>query len=352
MHGSHRLINTDVVEGLAGLDAGSVQCCVTSPPYWGLRDYGVEGQLGLEPTPQVFVERLVGVFGAVRRVLRDDGVLFVNLGDSYANSSTGGGGPVDVRTDGRNTTPGDKVRGRLEGVNTMAPGLRPKSLVGVPERFALAMMDSGWIWRSRMPWVKRSAMPESCRDRPASAVEYVLMFVKQPRYFWDGEAVRRKENKKVGTPGHIAGGNGVRAGSRNGLRGKVYESGRSFRNTDLFLESLTAPHGLIQSADGEPLALDVNPQPFAEAHFATFPEALIRPLIQAGSAEGDTVLDPFAGSGTTLLVACQLGRDAIGIELSAEYVELAESRIGRALKPSTYVDHTGDPGPLFAEVAS
>ena len=432
-NGSTTILVGDVSEKLAGLDAASVQCCVTSPPYWGLRDYGCEGQIGLEPTPAEFVARLVGVFREVRRVLRPDGVCFVNLGDSYASGEVG-------RHDRSDDADCEYAQGRQrQGKRQQAKvktGLRPKSLVGIPSRFALAMQDDGWIWRSMMPWVKRSAMPESVRDRPSSAIEYWLMFTQEPRYFWDAEAVRRAEANPGASARQIqyqkatrdrAGEKGEKVNHSQAWGGErdTYKGGRAFRNTDLLYESLTAPHGLIQSAEGDPLALDVNPQAFGEAHFATFPEKLVEPLIRAATSEkgqwprcgtawvrrvesspnfsgqgrdhiagGDkvcgqgwegvpratlstttlggsptcgcysetaelskvdvlppqpqTVLDPFCGSGTTLLVAARLGRDAIGIELSSDYAAMAERRIGLALRPATFCDpHGADAGPLF-----
>ena len=239
-NGSTTILVGDVSEKLAGLDAASVQCCVTSPPYWGLRDYGCEGQIGLEPTPAEFVARLVGVFREVRRVLRPDGVCFVNLGDSYASGEVG-------RHDRSDDADCEYAQGRQrQGKRQQAKvktGLRPKSLVGIPSRFALAMQDDGWIWRSMMPWVKRSAMPESVRDRPSSAIEYWLMFTQGPRYYWDAEAVRR-----AGPTYHRAAGGYEKQDvegefrTRGGFaKNDLTPHGRAFRTTDILYESLTAP---------------------------------------------------------------------------------------------------------------
>lgn len=401
-----RILLGDVRTRLAGLPADSVHCIVTSPPYWGLRDYGVAGQLGLEPTPGEHVAAMVDVFRAVRRVMRPDGVCWVNYGDSYAGT-VNGRSAADTKALGR-----DDRTFRDKPFSTAVGGLKPKDLCMVPFRFALAMQDDGWWLRSVLPWVKRNGMPESIEDRPATAVEYVFMFTRSARYRYDADAVKRvmapgsiarleqdvdnqvgsaranggaKTNgrmKAVGTLQHKYGADtdgayrrlsGANEAStlieRQRARGRstygrhtlgealpldqrrergidprheghinhttldTFPRGeRNFRNGDLFFESIGTdgggPHGLLTDADGAPLALDVAPQPFAEAHFATFPPKLIAPLIKAGCPDGGTVLDPFGGAGTTGLVASGLGRDAILIELNPDYAEIARRRIG------------------------
>ena len=407
-----RILLGDVRARLADLPADSVHCVVTSPPYWGLRDYGVGGQLGLEPTPAAHVAAMVEVFRAVRRVLRPDGVCWVNYGDSYAGA-VNGRSAADTKAAGR-----DDRTFRDKPFSTVSPGwksgagLKPKDLCMVPFRFALAMQEDGWWLRSVLPWIKRNGMPESITDRPASAVEYVFLFARSERYRYDAAAVKRvtapasiarlsqdvdsqagsaranggaKTNgpmKAVGTvamkdgadsDGAFRRHNGANASStliaRQRARGRStcgrhtlgealpvaqqrergltprHEGGinhttldefprgeRNFRNNDLFFESLgddgQGPHGLITDAGGAPLALDVAPRPFAEAHFATFPPKLVAPLIKAGCPAGGTVLDPFGGAGTTGLVASGLGRAAILIELNPDYAELARRRIG------------------------
>lgn len=380
---SVRILRGDVREQLKTLADESVHCVVTSPPYWGLRDYGVSGQLGLEPTPQAHVAAMVEVFREVRRVLRKDGVCWVNYGDSYAGS-------VNGRTAADTKAAGNDDRTfRDKPFGTATGGLKPKDLCGVPFRFALAMQDDGWWWRSCLPWVKRNGMPESITDRPATAVEYVFMFTKSARYWYDAAAVRRElAPASIGRLAqdidNQAGSDRANGGRKTngamkavGRRGKqadivlhqdpararrtagfnarwdekearsrgvpprhaqygssdqsglddVERGSRNFRNADLFFESLEGPHGLLTDGEGSPLALDVPPQPFREAHFATFPPKLIEPLLKAGCPKGGTVLDPFFGAGTTGLVADRLGRDCIGIEINSEYAAIAERRI-------------------------
>jgi DNA modification methylase len=361
-----RLLQGDVREQLAVLVPGSVHCVVTSPPYWGLRDYGtgtweggeagcdhkrakqaprefecgrkdgtgmrsclswterdgttfggicgkcgarrIDRQIGLEATPDEFLAVMVEVFRGVRRVLRDDGTCFVNLGDGHTN----------------------------------------KQLQMMPARLAIALQADGWWLRSQMPWVKRSAMPESVTDRPASAVEYVFLLTKSARYFFDAEAVKRAPSGNAHAQGNGYGqkadvpGNGTRANSSakaamHNATASDLPSSRNFRNSDLFYDSLTAPHGLISDQDGHPLALDVNPSGYANAHFATFSTKLVEPLIRAGCPPGGTVLDPFCGAATTCLVADRLGRDAIGIDLNPVYLEMS-------------LDRLVSDGPLFAQV--
>lgn len=555
-----RFLVGDVREQLRLLPDESVHCVVTSPPYWGLRDYGtacweggdpacdhgvrrwdgpkqtqgaqsghasaadklarqvcrcgaqrVDNQLGLEPTPQEHVERMVSIFRDVRRVLRKDGVCWVNYGDSYA-TSVNGRSAADTKASGNDdrtfrdkpfgtATPNWKKRvtalqdradvdvggwGNRDDSLRWRGGdlLKAKDLCMVPFRFALAMQADGWWLRSVLPWVKRNAMPESIRDRPATAIEYVFMFARSERYAYDAEAVRQplalssgprkdrdaratgdtsalsgaayeppgqaphakarykmpdnwdtgpgghgsfhRQGREKGRPafhgsdqskfgddtnGQFRRHHGASADKQRGHgrrhagfndrwddmgRAEQQANGRNFRNSDLFFESIAKPHGLLTDVDGEPLALDVAPKPFREAHFATFPPKLIEPLIKAGAPEhgccpqcgapwrrqvavsyevggpkhGEnakalrygrddhlnaepyktrtsetigweprckcpahepvpcTVLDPFGGSGTTALVAEQLGRNSVLIELNPEYVEIARKRLG------------------------
>lgn len=351
---SVRILLGDVRDRLKELPDESVHCVVTSPPYWGLRDYGIGGQLGLEPTPQGHVAAMVGVFREVRRVLRKDGVCWVNYGDSYAGSVNGRSAADTKALGNDDRTFRDKPFGTATG------GLKPKDLCGVPFRFALAMQDDGWWWRSCLPWVKRNGMPESIKDRPATAVEYVFMFSRSARYWYDADAVRRQlapssiprlaqdtENQagskranggaKTNGTMKAVGGRSRGVPPRHAQYASSDQSGlddvergeRNFRNSDLFFESLDCPHGLLTDSEGAPLALDVPPQPFREAHFATFPPNLIEPLVKAGCPAGGTMLDPFGGAGTTGLVADRLGRNAILIELNPEYAEIARRRIAK-----------------------
>jgi len=296
------IVQSDAAEALRGMDAGSVHCCVTSPPYWGLRDYGEADQLGLEPTPDLYVERMVEVFAEVRRVLRDDGTLWLNLGDSYA---TGAGAVGDCPGGG---SQGDNWKGATTSPNRMPiPGLKPKDLVGIPWRAAFALQADGWYLRSDIIWAKPNPMPESVRDRPTKAHEYIFLLSKSKRYFYDADAIA--EN---GNPSNYRGNPTTRRcppgkqpqGKMDARRGEIDATTRNKRTV-----------------------WTVTTKPYAEAHFATFPPKLIEPCVLAGCPEGGTVLDPFCGSGTTGVVALRASRDFLGIELNPEYVTMARHRI-------------------------
>jgi DNA modification methylase len=305
-----RIINGDCREVLRTLEPESVHCVVTSPPYFGLRDYGVAGQIGLEPTIDEYVSEMVGVFREVRRVLRSDGTLWLNLGDSYA-----GGGTI-----GRNdTTPEALERraaiygtgtgsGSLVGKGGNRPkveSLKPKDLCGIPWRVAFALQADGWFLRQDIIWHKPNPMPESVTDRCTKSHEYMFLLTKSARYFYDHEAVKekgvepdRKRNDRIG---------GARGHTVRHSEGAIMGASET-RNKRSVWTVATAP--------------------FKQAHFATFPPALIEPCIKAGCPKGGTVLDPFGGAGTTGLVADRLQRNAILIELNPEYAAMAGNRIG------------------------
>lgn len=299
----------DCREILKALVAGSVQCCVTSPPYFGLRDYGVSGQIGLEQTPDAFVAELVAVFREVRRVLADDGTLWLNLGDSYAASGRGGNpdhSPHQMQRENRGSI-------SVVGRKTRAPvgELKPKDLIGIPWRVAFALQADGWTLRSDIIWHKPNPMPESVTDRPTKAHEYLFLLSKSPTYYYNSDAIAEPV---------------VRAGWA--------------------METRTTP-GNPDRDDTEGLSTSRNRRsvwsvathPFSEAHFATFPPKLIEPCILAGSKPGDTILDPFGGAGTTGLVADRHHRHALLIELNPEYAAMARRRIT-------------DDAPLFADGAA
>lgn len=288
----------DVRAILPTLDAGSVRCCVTSPPYWRLRDYGVSGQIGMEPTPEAYITQLVAVFRAVRRVLADDGTLWVNMGDSYAGGGAGARGKSGQRAN-RTFTP---TRG---GGPRPPNGLKPKDLMMLPARLALALQSDGWWLRSDIIWHKPNPLPENVTDRPTSAHEHVLLLAKSARYYYDAGAI--KEDAVKGSAG--AGRRNYRIDVRHGRVSdgqtmQEAEAGRNKRNV-----------------------WTVATCPYREAHFATFPLALVEPCILAGSRAGDTVLDPFSGSGATGVVALRHGRSYVGVELNAEYAEMSRRRI-------------------------
>jgi DNA modification methylase len=422
-----RILMGDVFEQLAALPADHFACVLTSPPYWGLRSYldaahpDKPKEIGCEPTLGEHLDVMVRFCREVRRVLRPDGVFWLNYGDCYATSPNGRSaadtkaagtddrtfrdkpfstvGPVyppdpgnpfpDVGRRGGGNAPSGAIyeiqptsrqnarRGRsgnlgnggINGVaipegRIVAGGyLKPKDLCLIPQRLAIALQEDGWWVRSLLPWVKRNGMPESIRDRPASSVEYVIMLTKSERYAYDAEAVRRpaslSTNARVSQnvaaqagsdranggaktngpmkavirrPKRIAEGQGVRSNEsfENATCAEVLPD-RNFRNTDLFFDSLEPPFGLISGSDGLPIAIDVCPQGFKEAHFATFPEALATPLLLAGNPAKGPVLDPFGGAGTVGLVAERLGMDSTLIELNPESVAIADRRIRSGL---------------------
>ncbi len=313
-----RILHGDVRERLRDLPDGSVQTCVTSPPYWGLRDYGVSGQIGLEQTPEAFVAALVEVFREVRRVLADDGTVWLNLGDSYANiAGTGRQGASGMLAGGVDGCV-RSLMNKQSGAKAIPDGLKQKDLVGIPWRVAFALQADGWYLRSDIIWSKPNPMPESVTDRPTKAHEYIFLLTKAARYYYDADAIA-EPLARVWGDNNIGPGNRINTGV---MEGKV-------------LGRATNPHGGLartkpntDTGRNKRSVWHVATQPYPEAHFATFPEALIEPCILAGSRPGDTVLDPFSGSGTTGVVALKRGRNYIGIELNPAYIELARKRIG------------------------
>lgn len=309
----------DCLQQLKTLPDASVQCCVTSPPYWGLRDYGVDGQLGLEPTPDAYVQKMVAVFGEVRRVLKEDGTCWVNLGDSYAANTGGGARPQG----GASASP--KIDATAYAARTVPSGLKQKDLVGIPWRVAFALQADGWYLRSDIIWHKPNPMPESVTDRPTKSHEYIFLLTKSERYFYDHEAIKEPA---------VCGWNGssftderdlaVRPNTGLKPRQSVKRGGFNGKTNDLIgREAFRA----ITDDRNKRTVWTIATQPYPEAHFATFPPKLIEPCILAGSRHGDVVLDPFAGSGTTLYVAKELGRQFIGIELNPDYVKLIDKRL-------------------------
>lgn len=369
----HTILNGDVIDCLRSLPDACVQCVVTSPPYWGLRDYGVEGQIGLEPTPEEHVEKMVEVFREVRRVLRDDGTLWLNYGDCYAGSTTGADRPPEpghTHEDSGRVKTGQENKHRRPDA-----GLKPKDLVGMPWRIAFALQADGWYLRSDIIWSKPNPMPESVTDRPTKSHEYVFLLSKRPRYFYDADAIReahKEPNRGNGERDRVNYNTGGIIG-----RGRVgeYEEGVRLYN----------PAGRNRRTVWE-----IATQPMPDAHFATFPEALVEPCIKAGTSErgccpscgapwlrvverlpvtgrnenktpssahaavkcsraGEShvktvgwqpsctcgteetvpciVLDPFGGSGTVAKVARDLGRSSILIEINPEYVQIAKKRL-------------------------
>jgi DNA modification methylase len=390
-----KLLVGDCREQMALLEPNSIQTVTTSPPYWGLRDYGVPslvwggepghahewgawteahdvreqavagksrtterfygdpsrkfdgnhqkhsagafcdcgawlGALGLEPTPELFIEHMVEVFRGVRRVLRDDGTLWLNLGDSYAGSGKGPTGHNGIGThDVRQGFVGTSQRSKTD---SGIPGYKPKDLMMIPARVAMALQADGWYLRSQIPWLKRNSMPESVTDRPATAVEYVYLLSKSRTYYWDADAVRVSASENTHSRGTGIGkkqalipmGTGNRANEDFGRAILGHVTNRNRRNSDWFFESW---QGMMLDEQGDPLAFIVNPRPFKGAHFATFPPQLVEPMVKAASRIGDTVLDPFGGSGTVGLVADRLDRHAVLCELKPDYADMGTNRI-------------------------
>jgi DNA modification methylase len=365
----------------------SVHCCVTSPPYWGLRDYNVPGQLGLEPTPDLYVARMVEVFREVRRILRDEGTCWVNMGDSYANAAKEYG-RNDSRSDGgiSDMHINNSVKRSDRKRNASTPGLKSKDLVGIPWRLAFALQADGWYLRSDIIWAKPNPMPESVTDRPTKSHEYLFLLAKQERYYFDQEAVRTESDRggeKCGT-----GPNSLSRRSANGMGVKA--SGNAVEGGFV----ISPPTANLRSV------WTIATEAYPGAHFATFPRRLVEPCIKAGTSEKGacpvcgaqwerevdilpmeinrstrthsmgqtrssgtmtkpresstlawhptcshnaapvpcTVFDPFIGSGTTIVVANALGRRGIGLDLSREYLGLAQQRI---IRPHAAVPRPG-----------
>lgn len=302
----------------------SAHCCVTSPPYWGLRDYGVEGQLGLEKTPEEYVGKLVDGFREVRRVLIDDGTLWVNLGDSYARMQEG-------------NVPQSK------NSECVPPRMKPKDLVGTPWRVAFALQADGWYLRSDIIWAKPNPMPESVTDRPTKAHEYIFLLSKKASYYYDHEAIKDPPSPDLikqiedGYNGQSIKdylGSSVQDASATkgriiqGYRNRIDKQRGHGRRHNGFNDKWDALTPTEQAACGRNKrdVWNIAPANFPEAHFATFPPELIKPCILAGCPVGGTVLDPFGGSGTTGMVALELGRNAVLIELNPEYVNMIHDR--------------------------
>ncbi len=304
------ILQGDSLSVLRKIPDNTIQTCVTSPPYFGLRDYGVDGQLGLENTVTEYVANLVKVFGEVKRVLKDDGTLWLNLGDSYAGS---GKGAWKEKNKQRHSYVPDPDSPQIKKSNEF----KPKDLMGIPWRVAFALQDDGWYLRSDIIWNKPNAMPESVTDRPTKAHEYIFLLSKNPNYYYDHEAI--KEPAIYGTQ-DIRGSDGV-IGPANRCKRDSKPSG-----------SFTGKYGdlafrAIKDMRNKRSVWTVTTKPYKEAHFATYPPDLIEPCILAGSRVNNTVLDPFFGSGTTGLVALQNNRNFIGIELNPDYIEIAKKRL-------------------------
>lgn len=317
----NKLICADAAAGLKTLPQESVQMCVTSPPYYGLRDYGTDGQIGVEQTPREYIDRLVEVFAEVYRVLKPDGTLWLNISDSYAGS---GKGPMSIQVagNGKNKNLYD-MKSRIYEVPKRWENIKPKDMIGIPWMLAFALRDFGYYLRSDIIWHKTNCLPESVKDRPSKSYEHIFLFAKSPKYYFDYKAIQ-EPIKEVTAARYTRGRSGKAkysgAQASQGIDRKtdaVTEETRQYRRKRDVWEVSTNTYKM-------------------DEHFAMFPERLIEPCILAGSREGDTVLDPFFGSGTTGAVAKRLGRSCIGIELNPRYLEKAEMRIAEAKPEKSY----------------
>jgi DNA modification methylase len=307
----------DALEVLRRLPEGSVDCCVTSPPYFGLRDYGVSGQIGLENTPQAYVERLVAVLDEVHRVLKKEGTFWLNLGDSYAGSGRGQGNVnvKGIQSPACFSTPAFNKPYRI-------PGCKGKDLIGIPWMVAFALRERGWYLRQEIIWAKPNPMPESVRDRCTKSHESIFLLTKSPRYYFDRLAVMEP----------------AKYDGRRDTRAKGSHKYSQLGTTGLHPQTFSArEHERWVMHEGQYMrnrrdVWTVPTRGFKGAHFATFPPELVRPCILAGCPEDGVVLDPFFGAGTTGLVAMELGRRYIGIDLSEEYCRMAFERLSKAVQ--------------------
>lgn len=344
MNDLHKILIGDCLQQLASLPSDSVNCCITSPPYWGLRDYGVEGQIGLEETPAEFLARLVAVFREVRRVLRPDGTCWVNMGDSYASKPNGPLGKGGHKTDAPHVSVRTAHARRSSRIPT---GYKHKDMMGMPWRLAFALQDDGWYLRQDIIWHKPNPMPESVRDRCTKAHEYLFLLSKSRRYYFDQAAISEplapasierlaQENWSEQEGSHrVPGKTNGSMKAVGGKRSKRYSFARQTKAT-------AGSHG--QKGQHRPDRQDIDycdkrnkrsvwsvaTAAFKGAHFATFPPDLIRPCVLAGAPRGGLVLDPFGGAGTTALVAMEEGRRSIICELNPEYAQIARNRLRSA----------------------
>lgn len=297
------LIQGDCIEKLKELEEKSVDCLVTSPPYWALRDYGVKGQLGLEPTFQEYINKLCDIFDEVKRVLKDEGTCWVNIGDTYSATrwtGNGKGQPMNKFKDGhRDINPAKKS------------GLEDKTLCGIPARFMIEMINRGWICRNEIIWHKPNCMPSSVKDRFTVDFEKIFFFTKSKKYYFETQYEPLSESSLKDF--------NARKTFRNKGSNNVYACPGEGRDRREFYRP--------ELGRNKRCVWKVTTKPFKEAHFATYPEKLIEPMIKAGCPAGGIVLDPFFGAGTTGVVAKKQGKDFIGIELNEEYIKIAEKRI-------------------------
>lgn len=325
------IIVGDALSELKRMETEIVDCCITSPPYYNLRDYGIDGQIGLETIPEEYISKLVDVFREVRRILKQDGTLWLNIGDSYAGS---GKGKNDIRTDNKGNK-GSKVNSSLQG-NFRSAEIKPKDLIGIPWLLAFSLRADGWYLRQDIIWHKPNCMPESVRDRCTRSHEYIFLLSKSKQYYYDSEAISEPIADST-----------VKRCSQNiaAQKGSDRQPGKTNENMKAVLPRFGGEkyaEGSIRTKSGNVYiptlrrnkrdVWTVSTAGFKGAHFAVFPEKLIEPCVLAGCPIGGTILDPFCGSGTTGVVAAKNNRNFIGIELNPKYAELARKRITNTKK--------------------
>lgn len=294
----------DALETLRAMKSESVNCCITSPPYWGLRDYDVTGQIGLEGTLDQYLDNLLAVLAEVNRVLRSDGTLWIVIGDAYVARRNGGIGATTLLGGRRNQLMSREATAKCGRGRAATGGLKYKDLIGVPWRLAFALQSAGWWLRSDIIWSKPNPMPQSVQDRPTSSHEYLFLLSKSVRYHYDSHAIKEEATYR-GKQGSQP------TGSFAGKHGR-----EAFRS--------------VVARRNKRSVWTIHPKPFRGAHFATFPPKLIEPCVLAGCPVEGLVLDPFSGAGTTGVVALQHGRSYVGIELNPEYAEMSRKRIAAA----------------------
>ena len=331
MNQTNKIIQGDSLKVLKTFPDESINCVITSPPYWGLRDYGVTGQLGLEKTPEEYVEKMVEIFQEVKRVLKKDGTLWLNLGDSYASNGREGG---DIDKD--NGMDIERGRGRLN----KHPTIKPKDIVGIPWRVALALQANGWYLRQDIIWAKPNPMPESVTDRCTKSHEYVFLLTKSAKYYFDNEAIKEvatgydggkdtmmKGSKKYKNGNYLAGGNANSLAIKGRERWQYKNLQEDGQTPNTMHEKRLVGEEYLSPVRNKRSVWTVTTKPFREAHFATFPEDLIQPMVLAGCPKNGIILDPFIGAGTTAVVALKADKNFIGIELNPQYIKIAEDRI-------------------------
>lgn len=324
----NKILNMDCREGIKLLENESIDCCITSPPYWGLRDYGVDGQIGLEVSLNAYLECLVQLFREIKRVLKPGGTVWLNLGDSYVG--TGGD---------RNSDPSSSIfaaqeqhnpTGRYQKQKALkAMNLKPKNLIGIPWRVAFALQDDGWYLRQDNIWHKPNCMPEAVKDRTTRAHEYIFLLSKEKNYYYDHEII--KEDCVNGDASSPRGSKGVlgnqHKGNRKTFRGSgKYTQGQSYDNTSIVKSKSQGNESIKILKRNKRSVWTVATAQHKDAHFATFPEKLIEPCVLAGCPEGGLIIDPFMGSGTVGKVALENRRNFIGYEINSSYCEIAKRR--------------------------